>query len=130
MVAAIDRKDSRFDVGDLVRVSKGDRHVIVEIVTSCLCKSDRIIDLTAEAFSRLSPDQTKAGKAAFLDRGEVGVRLSQADAPVDRAGPTLPPTDVAVTPQARSAVGIEAWAVLIAVNCLVILGLFVVRRRV
>lgn len=55
MVAAIDRKDSAFRKGDVVLVTHGDRSVVVRIVDTCLCRGNRIIDLSAEAFSRLAP---------------------------------------------------------------------------
>lgn len=84
LIAAIDRKDTPWDKGDVVTVEYrcGDgclRAVRVRVVDVCACKGRRIIDLSAAAFSRLAP----------LSRGVIPVTVSGAG-----SIPTLPPTDV------------------------------------
>lgn len=70
--------------GDWVRVSAGDRSVVVRLVTGCAC-GDRhgdptVIDLSPSAFARLAP----------LGQGIVRVIVEPVDAP-----PRLPETDTA-----------------------------------
>ncbi len=77
-IAAIDRKDSAFDKGDVVRVRHGDRSVVVRIVDVCACAGSRIIDLSRAAFATLAP----------LGRGVIPVTLEAVDV-------TLPATDTA-----------------------------------
>lgn len=84
LVAAIDRKDSRWRKGDRVRVTSGSRSVVVTIVDVCGCPGRRVIDLSAAAFARLAP----------LGRGVIAVTLTDADEPRF----TLPPTDALPEP--------------------------------
>lgn len=67
LVAAIDRRDTPYRKGDLVRVSHGGESVVVRIVDVCACKGSRLIDLTSGAFERLAP----------LSRGVISVSLSE-----------------------------------------------------
>lgn len=68
MVAAIDRKDAPWRKGDRVRVTAGDRSVVVQIVDVCACKGRRVIDLSSGAFLRLAP----------LSRGVIRITLEAA----------------------------------------------------
>lgn len=78
LVAAIDRKDTPWDKGDVVTVTYRGRSVTVRIVDVCACKGSRVIDLSAAAFRALAP----------LSRGVITVTVTGA-----RTTPTLPPTD-------------------------------------
>lgn len=64
--------------GEHVVVSRGDRAVVVTIVDVCACRGERVIDLSAAAFSRL----------ASLGAGVIRVEVSDA--------PILPETDTEV----------------------------------
>lgn len=79
LYGAIDRKDSDFEKGDSVRVTSGGTSVVVQIVDTCGCPGDRIIDLSPAAFTRLAP----------LSQGIVPVTIAAAG-PL----PTLPATDM------------------------------------
>lgn len=68
MVAAIDRKDAPWRKGDRVRVTAGERSVVVRIVDVCACKGRRVIDLSSGAFLRLAP----------LSRGVIRITLEAA----------------------------------------------------
>jgi rare lipoprotein A (peptidoglycan hydrolase) len=78
LIAAIDRKDTPWDKGDRLTVTSGDRSVTVMVVDVCLCKGNRVIDLSAEAFSRLAP----------LGLGVIPVTITEATTPA------LPETDM------------------------------------
>ncbi len=77
MVAAID-PTLGIPKGARLRVHHGDRFVDVTVVDVCLCRAERIIDLTSGAFSRLAP----------LSRGVIRVSIEGAVASL-----TQPPTD-------------------------------------
>lgn len=77
--------------GSWVRVSHGGRSVEVQLVDSCACKGERIIDLYAVAFRRLAPTSA----------GVIDVQV----VPIERPTITLPPTDTAPVALVR----VAAW---------------------
>lgn len=82
LVAAIDRKDAPYRKGDRVVVSHRGRSVTVTIVDVCGCPGRRVIDLSAEAFSRLAP----------LGIGVIAVSIREAGQPALPATDTAPST--------------------------------------
>lgn len=82
--AAIDRRDTPWDVGDRVTVHGPSGSVTVRIVTGCACKGNRLIDLPIGMFERVAGDWRP---------GTVPVTITAAGVRPDQALPPLPPTD-------------------------------------
>lgn len=82
-IAAIDRKDSPFRIGDRVTVRAFGRAVTVRVVDTCACSGSRLIDLSRAAFRRL----------ANPGLGVIPVSLERAGSPTTDPVPLAPATD-------------------------------------